>query len=241
MFERSLVISQRSQASAGQRWTALASLSLQVSVAALLVVVPLLHPEAMYLGSSAPRALVPLPRMPKMKPVVVQQSAAASSAASSLLTVFRNPFTAPRQIPSGIAKGEDAPVARFTGMGDPNGVPMLMATGDVPVRPVTVIAARPAGTLLKISSGVSAGMLVSPIHAVYPTIAVAARVQGTVVVEAVISKAGAIESLHVVSGPEMLRGAALDAVRTARYQPYRLNGEPTEVQTTFTVNFKLGA
>jgi protein TonB len=61
-----------------------------------------------------------------------------------------------------------------------------------------------------------------------------------VVVEAIISKAGVIESLHVVSGPEMLRGAAIEAIREARYQPYRLNGEPTEVQTTITVNFKIG-
>ncbi len=58
-------------------------------------------------------------------------------------------------------------------------------------------------------------------------------------VEAIISKAGRIESLNVVSGPQMLRGAALEAIRAARYQPYRLNGEPTEVQTTITVNFRM--
>jgi protein TonB len=60
------------------------------------------------------------------------------------------------------------------------------------------------------------------------------------VIEALISKAGTIESLHVVSGPEMLRGAALDAIRAARYQPFRLNGEPIEIQTTITVNFRFG-
>jgi protein TonB len=85
-----------------------------------------------------------------------------------------------------------------------------------------------------------AGMLLSPIRPVYPVIAKAAGVSGTVVVEAVISKSGTIESLHVISGPGMLREAALDAIRSARYQPFRLNGEPTEVQTTITVNFRLG-
>jgi len=50
---------------------------------------------------------------------------------------------------------------------------------------------------------------------------------------------GAIESLRVVSGPLMLQGAALEAIRVARYQPFELNGEPTEVQTTITVNFKM--
>jgi protein TonB len=66
-------------------------------------------------------------------------------------------------------------------------------------------------------------------------------VQGVVVMEATISKMGRIESLRVVSGPEMLRRAALDAVQAARYAPYQLNGEATEVQTTITVNFRLGS
>ena len=83
-------------------------------------------------------------------------------------------------------------------------------------------------------------MLIAPIRPVYPAIAKAAGVQGTVVVEAVISRKGTVESLHVVSGPAMLQQAALDAIREARYQPFRLNGEPTEVQTTITVNFRMG-
>ena len=83
-------------------------------------------------------------------------------------------------------------------------------------------------------------MLISPIRPVYPAIARAAHVEGTVVVEAIISRAGTIESLHVVSGPVMLQNAALEAIREARYRPYLLNGEPTEVQTTITVNFRMG-
>jgi protein TonB len=83
-------------------------------------------------------------------------------------------------------------------------------------------------------------MLLAPIRPVYPAIARAARVEGTVVVEAVISRAGRIESLRVVSGPAMLQRAAMDAIREARYRPYRLNGEPTEVETTITVNFRMG-
>jgi protein TonB len=60
-----------------------------------------------------------------------------------------------------------------------------------------------------------------------------------VVVSAVISRTGRIESLRVLSGPAMLQTAAMEAIRAARYQPYRLNGEPTEVETTITVNFRL--
>jgi protein TonB len=83
-------------------------------------------------------------------------------------------------------------------------------------------------------------MLLAPIRPVYPAIAKAAHVEGSVVVEAVISRTGTIESLHVVSGPQMLQQAALDAIREARYQPYRLNGEPTDVETTITVIFRMG-
>ena len=82
------------------------------------------------------------------------------------------------------------------------------------------------------SAGVSQGLLLGAIVPVYPKIAVAARVEGAVVLEATISKAGRIESLHVVSGPVMLRGAAVDAVQAARYKPYHDEVcEPTEVQT----------
>jgi protein TonB len=84
-------------------------------------------------------------------------------------------------------------------------------------------------------------MLIAPIRPLYPPIARSAGVSGRVIVEAIISKTGGIDSLHVVSGPEMLRAAAMDAIRAARYRPFLLNGEPTDVQTTITVNFTLGS
>jgi protein TonB len=74
---------------------------------------------------------------------------------------------------------------------------------------------------------------------VYPPIAKAAHVGGTVVLHAIIAKDGTIQSLSAVSGPDMLKGAALDAVRQWKYKPYLLNGDPTEVDTTITVNFNL--
>jgi protein TonB len=67
-----------------------------------------------------------------------------------------------------------------------------------------------------------------------------ARVQGTVVLAATISKTGAIENLRVVSGPPMLAMAAEQAVQTWRYRPYLLNGAPVEVETTVRVVFHLG-
>jgi periplasmic protein TonB len=75
---------------------------------------------------------------------------------------------------------------------------------------------------------------------VYPPIAKAARISGTVVLSATISKAGTIEGLKVMSGPPMLQNSALEAVRNWRYKPYILNGEPVEVETQINVVFNLG-
>ena len=90
-----------------------------------------------------------------------------------------------------------------------------------------------------LSAGVAVGMLLQKTQPVYPPIAKAARVSGTVVLQATISKTGTIENLRVISGPAMLQQAALDAVKTWRYRPYLLNNEPVEVETTVNVIFKL--
>jgi periplasmic protein TonB len=91
-----------------------------------------------------------------------------------------------------------------------------------------------------ISAGVMQGMLIQKTTPVYPPIAKAARVSGTVVLQATISKNGTIENLRVVSGPAMLQQSALDAVKQWRYKPYELNNEPVEVETTVNVIFTLG-
>jgi protein TonB len=83
-------------------------------------------------------------------------------------------------------------------------------------------------------------MLLQKTIPVYPPIAKAARVSGTVVLQATISKAGTIENLRVIGGPAMLQQAAMDAVRQWRYKPYLLNNEPVEVETTVNVIFSLG-
>jgi protein TonB len=64
-------------------------------------------------------------------------------------------------------------------------------------------------------------------------------VQGTVVLAATISKAGTIENLRVVSGPAVLQEAALAAVKTWRYRPYMLDGQPVEVETSVNVVFRI--
>ena len=86
-----------------------------------------------------------------------------------------------------------------------------------------------------------AGNLLAPIQPVYPQVARITRTEGTVIIQAIISKSGRIESARVLSGQPMLQDAALQAVRAARYRPYLLNGQPTEVETTISINFRLGS
>jgi protein TonB len=74
---------------------------------------------------------------------------------------------------------------------------------------------------------------------VYPPLAVTARVRGTVLLQAVIGKDGAVQDLKVLGGHPLLIRAALAAVRTWRYQPTLLDGEPVEVLTEINVNFTL--
>jgi protein TonB len=64
-------------------------------------------------------------------------------------------------------------------------------------------------------------------------------VQGVVLLQATISKQGTIQDLRVISGHQLLQQAAVDAVKTWRYKPQLLNGEPIEVITTITVNFTM--
>jgi protein TonB len=104
---------------------------------------------------------------------------------------------------------------------------------------VTVAKPKPTGPA-RISSGVIAGMRTSMTQPVYPPIAKVAHMSGTVVLQAIISKTGAVEQLSVASTTnQMFNNAALEAVKQWKYKPYLLNGEPTEVSTTITVNFTL--
>jgi protein TonB len=92
---------------------------------------------------------------------------------------------------------------------------------------------------VRISQGVTSGLLIHKVEPAYPPIAKTARIQGQVVLNAIISGAGDIENITLISGHPTLVPAAIEAVRQWHYHPYLLNGEPVEVETTITVNFLL--
>ena len=98
--------------------------------------------------------------------------------------------------------------------------------------------ARPDGPG-KVNPEVMEKQIVHKVPPVYPEDAKRARIQGKVLLDAVIGKEGEVEQLKVISGPAPLQQSSLDAVRQWTYKPFLLNGEPVEVKTTITVNYTL--
>jgi periplasmic protein TonB len=103
--------------------------------------------------------------------------------------------------------------------------------------PVSLPKAVPS--TLKISQGVSQGLLIKRVQPTYPPTAVAMRIQGSVQLDATINKEGNITNLKTVKGDPVLARAASAAVKQWRYKPYYLDGAPVEIETQITVNFKL--
>ena len=101
------------------------------------------------------------------------------------------------------------------------------------------LAPKPMLQTLNISQGVSRGLLYKKVQPVYPRNALDLRVEGSVELMATISKTGDITHVKVLSGDSQLSKAAADAVKQWKYKPYLLNGEPVEIQTQVTINFKL--
>jgi protein TonB len=226
--------------SARRGWTTLASFTLQALALSLLLAIPLIWvqrpPRLHWLERLAsPAALTP---------PAATQAARVHSTATAVSNLPQRPFIAPRSIPLQIAAINDAdsvpPAPDFptigtgSGRGPGDGVEHGLG-GSVPVViPSHPVAAKP----LRVSHWAE-GNLMYRVQPGYPPIARLARVQGTVELRAIISKAGTIENLIVVSGPPTLVKSAIEAVRQWRYRPYLLNNEPIEVETEITVNFVL--
>jgi len=182
---------------------------------------------------------------------------AASVAAAKVVKVVESDILngrlrAPSKIPQSVQMiREDETPPDLSGGGVPGGVPggipggqlggviggILSSTPNSAAVP-KLVAPMPTKRI-RISQGVTEGRLIQKIEPLYPTLARAARIQGQVVLAAIISKSGEIQNLVLVSGHPLLVPAALDAVKRWRYRPYLLNGEPVEIETTITVNFEL--
>ena len=222
----------------------MASVAIQGLVLGTFIAVPMIWPEKLPLLSVAPKLSSLTLKKPEVKvepkPVRVEVNDASYHSPSQPQAMTEARGSSLIHTTQGIAyAGEVEPSIGF-------GPRMVTGTGIGPIGPgtgnaPTVVAAASKPATLTISGGITKGMLLAPIQPVYPRIAVMSRVEGTVIVTATIDKHGRITGLQVLSGPEMLRTAAVDAIKDARYKPYLLNGEPTDIITTISVNFRLGS
>jgi protein TonB len=156
---------------------------------------------------------------------------------------LRTPTKIPQKIQM-IKEDEAPPAMASSGVvgGVPGGIPGGQMGGVIGgIISSTPVAVPKVATpqRVRVSAGVTSGLLVRRVNPVYPPLARQARIQGQVVLRAQIGKDGSIQNLQLVSGHPMLVQSALDAVKQWKYKPYLLNGEPVEVDTEVLVNFTL--
>jgi protein TonB len=232
-----------------QTWATLASFLLQCLFLGVLLLLPL------YFTQELPKAqlltfLMAPPPPPPPPPAEQQMAKVVKQIQSDLLAggQLRTPTRIPEKVQ--MVKEEEAPPPMPSSGGVVGGVPggipggqlngviggIINSTSNLAYLPKVqqVVPQR-----IRISQGVTQGMLVHRVQPTYPAIAKAVRIQGNVVLQAVISKNGEIQDLQLVSGHPMLVPAAIEAVKQWRYRPYLLNGQPVEVETTITVIFQL--
>lgn len=236
MFEDSLVESSGRLKTRRGVTTAI-SFALQILLIGILILIPLIYTEALPAQQLMTFLVAPPPPPPPPPPpatVKIQKIETELDQGQ-----LRTPTKIPEKIK--IIKEEENPSQNAGVMGGVvGGVPGGSAGGVIGgIIGSTNIPKMAAPQRMRVSAGVIEGNLIRKVTPTYPPLAKTARIQGDVVLQAVISKEGNIENLKVMSGHPMLVQAALDAVRQWKYKPYVLNGEPVVVDTNITVKFNL--
>jgi periplasmic protein TonB len=218
-------------------WAAVGSVTILSLLLLALVVIPLFHTDT-------------LPKRETLTMLYVPPAAAASNITGLPVptSAFRSTPTNMR-IPSAVHTTQEAPsppVDPTGGIvgGDPGGVvggipggvlgQVLRSTGSAPV-----LATTPAPKRIRIPARMAEANLVYDVAPKYPPEAGRTRIEGTVLLLAVIGKDGTVQDVRVEKGLPVLAQAAIEAVKQWRYRPYLLNGEPVEVDSQITINFTL--
>jgi protein TonB len=223
------------------------SFVLQCLMIGVLILVPLMVTDALpapqlFTYLVAPPPPPPPPPAPAAAPAPVRVVKQSDIQANGQL---RTPSRIPQKVE--IIHEEQAPPPAVTGGvvgGVPGGVPggqlggviggIISSTANTNVVPKLIAPPQ----RIRVSQGVTSGLLIHKVEPEYPAIARSARIQGQVVLEAIIAKNGTVQDLRVVSGHPLLVNAAISAVKQWRYRPYLLNGVPVEVETRVIVTFR---
>jgi periplasmic protein TonB len=245
LFEESLIVSGR-KSRPRNFWAALGSLSLQALLLTAVVVIPLLHTDvlpkketltSLYLVPPPPppppapahvtRVRMSAPTKPTYNPKSISVPVAVEKTEAAVPDPVSSADGVVGGVPGGVVGGVPSGVIGGILAGSPRSVPTL-AQGSA-VTPARVhVAAR-----------VVEANLIHDVPPTYPAEAGRSRIEGTVVLRAVIGKDGTVQDVRVESGLPILAQAAIEAVKQWRYKPYLLNGEAVEVESRITINFAL--
>ena len=228
--------------------------SFVINILAIIVMllIPLAFTEQLPSAQLLTFLVAPPPPPPPPPPAAQQVQKVVRQIETDVLSsgALRTPTKIPQKVQ--MIKEDEAPPPMATTGGVVGGVPGGIPGGQMGgvigsvISATSSLAAVPkfvptVPQRIRISAGVTRGLLIQRVEPTYPTLARSARVQGDVVLSAVISTSGSIENLQLVSGHPMLVPAAIAAVKKWRYKPYLLNGQPVEVETTITVIFTLSS
>jgi len=244
MFEDSLIESGgKLKTKRGQ--TSILAFMIEAMIIGVMVLIPLIFTEALPKSVQLGFLVAPPPPPPPPPPAAAPVRVVKQIQTDIVNGQLRTPTKIPKVVKMIQEDEAPPPVNTSVGVlgGVPGGVPggsmsgvlgsVLSATNNLPAPKI----ATPQR--VRVSQGVSQGLLIRKVPPAHPPLARQARIQGTVILQAQISKTGDIENLQLISGHPMLAPAAIEAVKQWKYKPYLLNGEPVEVDTQVQVNFTL--
>jgi len=221
-------------------WGFVLSGLVQALILSILILIPLIYTEALPKAMLSTLLIAPPPPPPPPPPPAPVKTIVKPVAR----LIQSGKLMQPRAIPKEVAVFKEAelppdviPASNPGGVfgGIPGGNMIAAAGPAAPPPPKPTAPAR-----IKQGGNVTAASIITQTRPLYPPLARQARIQGNVVLHAIIDKDGRVAQLEVVSGHPLLVQSALDAVKQWRYKPTQLNGDPVEVDTTITFTFTMG-
>jgi len=220
------------------------SVIFQIGLLLVMILIPLIFTEALPKQQLMTFLVAPPPPPPPPPPAAAPVKIVKQIQTDIVNGQLRTPTKIPEKVQ--MIKEEEAPPPAMAATGVVGGVPGGVPGGSMGGVMGSILSSTPVAVpkvatpqRVRVSQGVSAGLLVRKVNPNYPPLARQARIQGQVLLQAEISKDGSIQNLRLISGHPMLAPAAIEAVKQWRYKPYLLNGEPVEVETQVQVNFTL--
>ena len=243
MFEDSLIES-GGRLKTKRGMTTTISFIIQIGILIVMILIPLIFTEALPRTQLMTFLVAPPPPPPPPPPAAAPVKVVRQIQTDIVNGQLRTPTKIPQKVQMIKEDAAPPPVMATSGVvgGVPGGVPGGQMGGVIGgIISSTPVAVPKVATpqRVRVSQGVSTGLLIRKVNPNYPPLARQARIQGTVVLQAEISKSGDIQNLRLISGHPMLAPSAIEAVKQWKYKPYLLNGEPVEVETTVQVNFTL--